>query len=208
TYKNYEIIVVVDKKSKDKTFEIAKKYTKNVYYCEKSGISAARNFGAKKATGEIFLFLDADTIVLPNLLETFYKQLRSKKIIGCFCPKLPSKYDVKFILAFILYNNYEEISSKVNKAHIAGNVCAYKKKYFEMANGFDESVKVLEDFDLSSRISKFGKITYVKDTFVVTSSRRLEKLGFFKSILSYIKYYIKFLTFKELLKREKLKQVR
>ncbi|MEM5874696.1 MAG: glycosyltransferase [Candidatus Aenigmatarchaeota archaeon] len=208
TYKNYEIIVVVDKRSKDKTYEIAKKYTKNVYYCEKKGIAGSRNFGARLAKGDVLLFLDADTIVLPNLLEAFNKHLKDKKVVGCACPKLPIKYDAKFILAFIVYNNYEELSLKVGKPNIAGCISAYKKKYFDMVNGFDERLKVLEDFDLSNRISKLGKIVYTKDTFVLTSTRRLEKWGLFKSFVNYTNYYLKFLTFKELLKKEKFEVIR
>lgn len=54
-------IVVVDTGSDDNTVEIAKTFTPNVYYfpwCD--DFSAARNFSLSKASGNYFLWLDAD----------------------------------------------------------------------------------------------------------------------------------------------------
>lgn len=60
----FDEIVIADTGSKDRTVEIAKKYTDNVYFfpwCD--DFSAARNFAFSKATGEYSLWLDADDFV-------------------------------------------------------------------------------------------------------------------------------------------------
>jgi glycosyltransferase involved in cell wall biosynthesis len=75
-FSDFEIIVA-DAGSKDKTVEIAKSFGCQV---TNGGLPAkGRNEGAKITRGEIFLFLDADNIFLPenflkNLLEEFEKR--------------------------------------------------------------------------------------------------------------------------------------
>src|SRR3989304_9732791 len=64
THDNLEIIVV-DNQSSDRTKEISKQYTRNVYDYGPER-SAQRNFGARKAGGQYFLFLDADMELTPQ----------------------------------------------------------------------------------------------------------------------------------------------
>ncbi|MES2681816.1 MAG: glycosyltransferase family A protein [Bacteroidota bacterium] len=66
----YEIIVVNDC-STDNTVQILKNYEDQVriFHLEKNcGLSAARNFGIKKALGQFIVFLDADDYIQRDLL--------------------------------------------------------------------------------------------------------------------------------------------
>lgn len=57
-------IIIVDTGSKDKTVEIAKKFTDKVYYFEWiQDFAAARNYSFSKATKEYIFYLDADDII-------------------------------------------------------------------------------------------------------------------------------------------------
>lgn len=57
-------IVVADTGSTDKTFEIAKKFTDNVFFFEWcDDFSAARNFAFEKASCDYVMWLDADDVV-------------------------------------------------------------------------------------------------------------------------------------------------
>lgn len=61
-------IIVVDDGSEDKTVEVAKKYTKNIFHHKSKGyVEAARNFALSKATEEWILLLDADEVVPESL---------------------------------------------------------------------------------------------------------------------------------------------
>lgn len=66
-------IVIVDMYSEDKTVEICRKYTDNIYYHKREiSVLYARNFGLSKATGDWILVVDPDEM---------YPQSLSNKII-------------------------------------------------------------------------------------------------------------------------------
>ena len=71
---DYEIIIS-DGKSKDKTVEIAKKYDAKVIVYEgtiRQTIGGGRNLGASIASGDFFVFLDAD-VTIPDINNFFKK---------------------------------------------------------------------------------------------------------------------------------------
>lgn len=70
TYKNLEIILI-DDGSTDNTKEIITSYIDKIRYFYKTngGISSARNYGIKQATGEYIAFLDSDDKWFPEKIE-------------------------------------------------------------------------------------------------------------------------------------------
>ena len=73
TYKNWEL-VIIDDGSTDSTTEICKTMSDQdcriKYYRQNNqGLSAARNFGLKKVTGEFLMFLDSDDLLDEYCLE-------------------------------------------------------------------------------------------------------------------------------------------
>ncbi len=81
TFKNYEVIMVVDK-CDDGSEKIADEYI-NKYnwikiYEERTGLSKARNLGIKKAKGDYLVFLDGDDYLEKDFLETINNSLNEK----------------------------------------------------------------------------------------------------------------------------------
>lgn len=79
TYKKLEILVI-DDGSKDNTFAICNEFAKldsriKVIHQENSGVSAARNLGIEKATGEYISFIDADDYIKEDYFEHLLKDL-------------------------------------------------------------------------------------------------------------------------------------
>ncbi|MEN3009334.1 glycosyltransferase family 2 protein [Pseudothermotoga sp.] len=72
-------IIIVDTGSKDRTVEIARRYTDKIYFFQwNNDFSAARNFSLKFPTGEWVLIIDADeeaTEEMKNGLRNFLLNL-------------------------------------------------------------------------------------------------------------------------------------
>ena len=87
TYKNIEIIVINDG-STDKSLEIAKKFCEKdsrikIYTKKNGGLSAARNFGLKKITGDYVMFVDSDDWLELKALKQLSKYMNDYDIL-CF----------------------------------------------------------------------------------------------------------------------------
>lgn len=182
--KEYEIIVS-DGKSKDRTIEIAKKYANKVVICKKRGIALGRNCGALVSKGKYLVFLDADTMLLPNALNEIYKEIKKKEVALVTFPLVFYKADLTNLFYSLVYNSFEKVTSKTKKPQVAGILMAVKREHFFKIKGFNENLKILEDYDLAERISKFGKVSIVENSIVVASSRRIDKWGKFKSAIIY-----------------------
>lgn len=71
TYDNLQLIFI-DDGSTDKTADIIKSFTDSrieYYYQKNAGVSAARNAGLKRATGEKLFFFDSDDTFEPSLIR-------------------------------------------------------------------------------------------------------------------------------------------
>lgn len=192
-YKGRYEIIVVDSYSKDKTVKIARKYTDKVIRIKKRGVGTGRNEGARAAKGEILLFIDADTILLFNGLSEISKAFRKGNVVGATCPIIPLSAKVRDFIIYWMYDQFVKASVERKKPHIAGIVCAYRKKAFEKIGGFNERLKFCEDIDLSKRISELGKVVVVEKALALTSPRRFERWGRTKGARKYITFYVNYL---------------
>ena len=150
TYKNIECITV-DNNSKDKTKELAKRYSKVLNKGPER--SAQRNLGAKKATGEYLIFLDADMELTPNVISEVVEQLKDN--IATIIPEksIGKGYwqEVKTLERNCYINDYDMELPR-----------AYKKSIFEKIGGFDENITGQEIEDLYNTAKQFGTIGRTK----------------------------------------------
>lgn len=78
-------IIIVDTGSKDKTKEIAKKFTDKIYdFIWDDDFSVARNFSISKATGKYILILDADEKIAKRDIEKIKEYIEKNKEIDAF----------------------------------------------------------------------------------------------------------------------------
>lgn len=83
TYKDLETIIV-DDGSKDHTVEVVSKYKVRILKQNHLGAGLARNLGAKHASGEILIFVDADMEFDKKFIEKLIIPILNEKIIGTF----------------------------------------------------------------------------------------------------------------------------
>lgn len=177
----YEVIVA-DAGSRDKTVEIAKSFGCQI---TTGGLPAkGRNGGAKKARGETLLFMDADNMYIPeNFLETLLKDFRKRNLSVASFPLYPKGNKVDKV-AYWLYNFWVGLSQ--NFLPHATNCVLVKKEVFEKIAGFDERVKIGEDHDFARRAAKISKFGFIRTKPVLTSTRRFDKEGRFKTYSKYV----------------------
>ncbi len=177
TFKDFETIVV-DGNSTDRTREIARKYA-HVIIDKHKGIGRARNSGAKVAKGDLLVFLDADTRPSKTLLETYHRAFASSDISAATGPILPlerTKRRVNLGYKFVSVL-FVKTSILFGRPSIVGLNFAVRKGIFEKVKGFNERYQTYEDWDLSLRIRKLGRIAYLDDAVVYTSVRRIKAWG-------------------------------
>jgi glycosyltransferase involved in cell wall biosynthesis len=190
-------VLVVDGGSRDKTVEIAQRFTKKVFSIKKRGISAGKNYGAKHAKGDILIFLDTDIIFPLDFAEKTRKALRDAKVVGATCNIMPDPRQSRMgaTIFFSFYNALIRASTKI-KPHARGEFFVVRRKAFLKAKGFDENMPCLEDHEFANRLSKFGRFVFIRELTVYESLRRFQKLGFWHVVGTWFMDYVSFMFFR------------
>lgn len=194
-------IILVDALSTDKTVEIAKDLVDKIII-KKSNISEGKNMGAKEASGDIFVFLNADVIIENDWLEKIIEYFKDPSIGAVHGLIKPMERSLKARIFVLIWNLFIYFSSKIRKIHTSGeSTLAVRRELFFKVGGFREDLSAFEDIDIGLRLSKLTKIKLVKNAYSIASLRRFEREGYFKWAIIWIMigiYY--FLRNKSLLK--------
>lgn len=161
TLRPFEVIVA-DNNSTDKTMNRAKEFSeqlplKIINAGEPRGAGAARNVGAKHASGDILLFLDSDVELLPNFLEDSVEEFiaRGLNLAGAYfyvSSHLP-KIDRIGAKAINIYS----ASFQYSKNPMASGFCTFvQRDWHTRLNGFNESFLHSEDHDYVKRAVENG----------------------------------------------------
>lgn len=153
TYPNVEILIV-DNYSVDDTINIAKKYGSKVFRV-KALRSAARNYGAKKARGDFFLFVDADMELTFNVVKECVEKIVKDNVDAIMIPEI--RVGEGFWAKCRAIERLTYIGDPLIES-----ARFFKKQVFENLDGFDEELEAGEDWDLHARVEGSGyKITSI-----------------------------------------------
>ncbi|MFA5050334.1 MAG: glycosyltransferase [Candidatus Micrarchaeia archaeon] len=183
THLDFEIIIS-DGNSTDNTIKIAEKYADKIITSNKKGISFGRNIGAKYAKSDVFCFIDSDTIIPKNYLSSVYPVISGDHSIGALSCAFKFDHSSKSLRAVeSICNNYLMIKGFHGKGEILGFNCVICKNYFHKSKGFPD--KPLEDGALSIKMRNIGKVIFLPEPRVITSSRRFSNNGIVKTSIYY-----------------------
>ncbi|HEV3168299.1 MAG TPA: glycosyltransferase [Isosphaeraceae bacterium] len=160
-------IVVADDASTDLTAAIAQEHGASVVSVSHRQIAATRNAGAREAKGEIFVFVDADTIVSDAAVRAAVEAVRQGAAGGgCafhFDGRLPFYGRVIAAVGVPLYRALGLAS---------GCFLFCTREAFHAAGGFDEGLFGAEEFVMSRALHRQGRFVVLRES-VTTSARKL-----------------------------------
>ncbi|MDR6299777.1 TIGR04283 family arsenosugar biosynthesis glycosyltransferase [Mesonia maritima] len=168
-------IIIVDGGSKDESKKIAKSFGALVFDSAKSR-AKQMNLGAKKASGDILYFVHADSIPPKNFDDAILKEIKNVPF-GCFRSLFNTNN--KFLLLNSYFSRYKGMMFRGG-----GQTLWITKNFFEKLNGYDESLKLMEEYDFIKRASKIADYKVIQED-VLVSTRTYDKNGNFKTQLVY-----------------------
>lgn len=143
-------IIVVDNNSIDKTKEISKKYTKNIYN-KGPERSAQRNFGMIKiAKGKYVMFVDADMVLAKDLIKDCLQFIEKE---GCAALHIS-----EIVAGQGFWSRVRRFERSFYDGTVIDGARFFRKEAFTRVGGFDETMSGPEDWDLDKKIKQMGKI--------------------------------------------------
>ena len=178
-------IIIADASSTDNTINIISEYKTllpNIRVINGGLPSVGRNAGAKEATGDILLFLDADCYFKKQgiIQLSILKILNGADLVGSLL-NIEGNYWVRFV--YLLCNMVTRCS-KLDKPFVVGTYMMITNKTFNSIGGFDESLMHCEDYFLSKEVNR-NKFSIV-NRYVYTDDRRFKKIGKFNMVVYFI----------------------
>jgi len=172
-------IIVGDGGSTDTTCAVAEAGGAAIV-CARRGRGAQMNAAALQASGELLLFLHADSriddiFLLSNAVQTLILAQRdSKRIAGHFCLRF-MRTSTRNAMAY----RYVEEKTAFNRVNTTNGDqgLLLPGEFFRQLGGFDESMPFLEDQRIAEKIRAQGKLITLPG-YLKTSSRRFEAEGF------------------------------
>lgn len=143
-------IIIVDNYSPDKTIEIAKKFTKNIYL--KGPHRAAQlNYGVQKAKGKYIFYPDADMILSDTVIAECIDKCEKEGYIALYVPE--------HIIGHGFWINVRDFERAFYDGTCIDAVRFVRKEKFLEIDGFDETIDFgPDDWDFNKRIKEIGKI--------------------------------------------------
>ncbi|HTM58044.1 MAG TPA: glycosyltransferase [Candidatus Udaeobacter sp.] len=160
-------IIVADDGSTDRTGAVAEAHGARVIRVRHRHIAATRNSGARAATGDRFIFVDADTQVTAALVRAALAAM-SEGAIGGGCA-------VKFDDPLPRYARVIEwlLDDSFRHAKLAAGCFLFcTREGFGAAGGFDESVYGGEEILMSQALKRHGRFVVLREL-ALTSGRKL-----------------------------------
>lgn len=186
TYRDFELLVI-DDGSTDDTQDVVSRFSDKrikYHYIEHKGRAYARNYGLQKMCGRYVAFLDSDDLYGKEKLKSLSDYLRSH-------PETMIAYS-----SYTLIQNGIETFQYTNngsgnlflkifkKSFINMNTTLIRRECIDVAGGFKEDLRILEDYDFYLRLSEKFKFSFVN----VMSSYYRKSVDDTQEIEDYILY--------------------
>jgi glycosyltransferase involved in cell wall biosynthesis len=162
----YEL-VVVDDASTDRTANIAQRHDAVLVSVAHRQIAATRNAGARCAHGDLFIFVDADTIVNEAVVRSAVEAMRGGAAGGGAALRFDGIVPLyaRLLLPVLVWS--------FRTARVATGCFLFcTRNAFAAVGGFDEAFYGAEELVMSQALKRYGKFVVLREM-VTTSGRKL-----------------------------------
>lgn len=168
-------VILVDGGCTDRTVELAQALVNNVIH---SAPRRARqmNAGAGVATGDVLLFLHADTLLPGDISGLLLQHIQGSSAWGRFDVRLSGQH---LLLRIIEY--FMNLRSRMTGITTGDQVLFITRPLFQECGGFPD-IPIMEDIEFSSRLNRICRPLCLRAR-VITSSRRWERHGILRTML-------------------------
>lgn len=168
-------IIVADGGSSDTTAASAKRYPGVSLIQSQRGRGIQMNMGASAASGDILLFLHADTILETGWAAAILTVLEDDSISGgAFTLAIQSQ-----LWKYRLVETWVKLRCRLCLVPYGDQAIFVRKHAFDTIGGY-KSIPIMEDVDFIERLKKIGNIVILNKK-AITSERRWSKKGFIRT---------------------------
>ncbi|HYF34494.1 MAG TPA: glycosyltransferase [Prosthecobacter sp.] len=161
-------IIVVDDASTDTTAAIAEQHGARVIHVAHRNIAATRNSGAREARGDLFIFVDADTLVNQDVVREAIEAVARGAAGGGCVPTFEGGIPLwcRVIYPFVVFAMRHVLNQ-------TGGACLFSTRaVFEATGGFSEAHFAAEEDVWVKALKKHGRFVIPQAT-ILTSGRSL-----------------------------------
>lgn len=170
-------VIVADSASTDDTREIASLFPGIRIVNAPPGRGAGMNAGEAKATGDVVLFLHADTTLPEDTWQLVTTALKDEQTSA-------TAFRLKLDCGELQYRLVEiasRIRIRIQRTFFGDQAIAVRRRDFEEIGGY-RNLPLMEDVDLSRRLRKRGKLR-ILPAHVTTSARRFQRYGVIQTLV-------------------------
>lgn len=189
-------LIISDGGSRDRTVEIARSFADIIVVHmdqRRQTIAEGRNCGAERATGDLLVFINADTV--PADAKAFAREILDiathreleERYVAYACPVevKPQERRLSDRIFHGFFNHYVRLLNAIGVGMGRGECQVIWRDAFLAAGGYNNAMAAGEDFDLYSRLAKRGKIGHRPALSVFESPRRFRRYGYLRVLLSW-----------------------
>jgi rSAM/selenodomain-associated transferase 2 len=169
-------VMVVDGGSRDATIQRARLRADRVIAAPR-GRALQMNAGAEKASGDVLLFLHADTRLPADADHVVLNGLeRSGRVWGRFDVEIEGRSPLLRIIAGVM-----NLRSRLTGVATGDQAIFARRDTFQAAGGF-AAIPLMEDIELCKRLRRLSRPLCLRER-VITSGRRWEKHGLLNTVV-------------------------
>ena len=178
-------VIVSDGGSSDRTLAIADALAHRVVRNEpyvKQTISMGRNAGAGVARGEVFIFLNADTLLQDpdQFFRRVTEELPAQDVVALTSSVLVYPEEERRMDRWYhgFYNWFFYMMNQVGMGMGRGECHVIRRETFAALHGYASQIAAGEDYDMFRRLEACGKVKFLRDVVVYESPRRYRRYGY------------------------------